>query len=196
MIHYRIHEIFQTLQGEGFYVGTPSVFVRFSGCNLRCPFCDTIHEGGRLMTCEEIVAEVMRYATTHVVLTGGEPSLFVTEELTQALHAIGKIIAIETNGTHQLPHGIDWVTLSPKDCFLTTASAKPILKACDELKVVYDGNPVNTYSGISARHRFLQPCDTGDTAQNATLTAEAVAWCLSHPDWRLSLQTHKLINIP
>lgn len=193
-MRYKINEIFYTLQGEGFFTGTPSVFIRFSGCNLRCPFCDTEHEDGEMLTLQEVVGRVVCHPAGHVVLTGGEPSLFVTDELMEALHGHGRFIAMETNGTHALPAGVDWVTLSPKDAFLPGA-AKPVLTRCDEIKVVYDGRPVPDYSHIEARHRFLQPCDTGNAAQNKSILEGAIRWCLEHPDWRLSLQTHKLMGI-
>ena len=110
----KINEIFYSLQGEGFHTGTPAVFVRFSGCNLKCGFCDTQHEEGRMMSDDEIVSEVCKYPCRMVILTGGEPGLWIDGKLTAALHAVGKYIAIETNGTCVLPEDIDWVTCSPK----------------------------------------------------------------------------------
>ena len=132
---YKINEIFYSLQGEGFYTGTPSVFVRFSGCNLSCPFCDTDHNQGVMMTADEIAAAVNAFPASHVVLTGGEPSLFVDDELTAALH--GHFIAMETNGTHPVAAGVDWITMSPKSDFVD--GAEPVLTECDELKLVYTG---------------------------------------------------------
>lgn len=191
---YKINEIFQTLQGEGFFTGMPSIFIRFSGCNLKCPFCDTVHEEGVQMSSEQILEEVCRCSPRHVVLTGGEPSLFVTSELLDALHRHGKFVAMETNGTHQIPEGVDWVTLSPKDAYLSPA-ARPVLRKCDELKIIFDGAHFSTYDDIEARHRFIQPCDTGNSADNELIMRKAIDWCLVHPTWRLSLQTHKLIGI-
>lgn len=189
----KVNEIFYSLQGEGFHTGTAAVFVRLSGCNLRCPFCDTDHTAGTEMADAEIVDAVSEHPARLVVVTGGEPSLFLTESLVDALHAAGKIVAVETNGTHVLPGNVDWVTLSPKDAFVS--NARPVLKRCNELKVVFDGNPLPDYSDIEADHRFLQPCDTGDTRRNGVITAQAVSYIQSHPEWRLSLQTHKIINI-
>ena len=103
----KINEIFYSLQGEGFHAGTPAVFVRFSGCNLKCDFCDTRHEEGKSMTDEEIVEEVLRYPSRMVILTGGEPGLWVDDALIEALHKAGKYICIETNGTCVLPEQID-----------------------------------------------------------------------------------------
>lgn len=192
---YRVNELFYSLQGEGFYTGTPSVFVRLSGCNLRCAFCDTDHEAGRLMTAAEIADAVAAYPARHVVVTGGEPSLQLTSELVNALHAEGKYVAVETNGTHPLPPEVDWVTLSPKDSFVG-AEGSIVLKRCDELKVVFDEQGLShTYDDLEATHRFVQPCDTGDSERNARVLRAAIAWCLAHPVWRLSLQTHKLIGV-
>ena len=178
----KINEIFYSLQGEGFHTGTPAVFIRFSGCNLRCPFCDTRHEEGNMMTDEDIVREVQQYPASMVILTGGEPSLWIDKMLIDRLHRAGKYICIETNGTHLLPEGIDWITCSPKE------GGKVVLPQMDEVKVVYQGQPLTPYESLNARHHFLQPC----SCQN---TAETVACLLQHPHWRLSLQTHKLINI-
>ncbi|MGN0087385.1 MAG: 7-carboxy-7-deazaguanine synthase QueE [Alloprevotella sp.] len=188
-----INELFYSLQGEGFFTGTPSVFVRFAGCNLRCPFCDTDHRGGREMTPEEIVRGVAAYPATHVVLTGGEPSLFLTGELVERLHAAGKFVAVETNGTHPLPAAVDWVTLSPKDLFVP--DARIVLSRADEIKVVYTGAVPDCYEAFPATHHFLQPCDTGDREESRRLIQEAIDYCLHHPQWRLSLQTHKLLGI-
>lgn len=191
-----INEIFYSLQGEGFYTGTPSIFIRFSGCNLRCPFCDTEHQAHQLMSEEEILASIRPFPASQVVLTGGEPTLFVTSDFIDQLHAAGYYVTIETNGTHPVPANLDWVTLSPKDSFLPASSAaQPLLTRCDELKVVYDSQPVPQYPQIETRHRYLQPCDTGNANENARLTAEAIQYCLAHPEWSLSLQTHKLLHI-
>ena len=110
----KINEIFYSLQGEGYHTGTPAVFIRFSGCNLKCLFCDTQHEDGILMSDEDIVTEVSRYPAATVILTGGEPSLWIDREFVDCLHQAGKYVCIETNGTRPLPDNIDWVTCSPK----------------------------------------------------------------------------------
>ena len=191
----RINEIFYSLQGEGYFTGTPAVFVRFAGCNLRCPFCDTDHEPFTEMTPEEVVEEVGRYPARHVVITGGEPSLQLTGTLVEALHAAGKFVAVETNGTHPLPPEVDWVTLSPKDAFVGGKAARPVLERCDELKVVYTGETLPDYGHIAATHRFLQPCDTGDAALNRAILSRCVDFIQRHPKFRLSLQTHKLIGL-
>lgn len=179
----KINEIFYSLQGEGFHTGTPAVFVRFSGCNLKCSFCDTHHEDGRMMSDDEIIAEVCKYPCRMVILTGGEPGLWIDGKLTAALHAAGKYVAIETNGTCILPEDIDWVTCSPKEGAILKVSR------IDEVKVVYVGQDVCEYLKLPARHYFLQPC----SGQN---TNDVIAYIKENPQWRLSLQTHKLIDIP
>jgi organic radical activating enzyme len=145
----KINEIFYSLQGEGYHSGMPAAFIRFSGCNLHCPFCDTQHESGVEMTEEEIVTEVKRYPAQLVVVTGGEPALQLTESLVDALHGIGKTVAVETNGTLALPDNVDWITLSPKDTWLGD-EAVPVLGKADELKVVFDGEQApSAYSNIA-----------------------------------------------
>jgi len=200
----KVNEIFLSLQGEGRYTGTPSVFVRLSGCNLRCPFCDTDHEAGTELTEQEIADRVSAYEATHVVITGGEPSLFLTDSLIALLHKAGKYVAVETNGTHPLPPSVDWVTLSPKYAFFTKHLDKTrsivVLTKCDELKVVFTSEEEfalveESYLAIPATYRYLQPCDSGDAEQNKRTTKAAAQWCMAHPAWSLSLQTHKLIGI-
>lgn len=195
---YRINEIFYTLQGEGRHTGRAAVFVRFSGCNLRCPFCDTRHDAYTEMSAADIVCAVTAYAPCRfVVLTGGEPALQVDAALVAALKQANCYLAIETNGTHPLPAGIDWVTLSPKSPYLpAVAAAQPVLRQADELKLVFDGRPVEDFPHITVRHRYLQPCDTGQPEQNRRVLEQCVDYIKQHPQWTLSLQTHKLINIP
>ena len=126
----KINEIFYSLQGEGYHTGTPAVFVRFSGCNLHCDFCDTRHENGEWMSDEAILASIQRFPASCVILTGGEPSLWIDESLIIRLHQAGKRVCIETNGTHPLPAGIDWITCSPKE------NAPVVLTRMNEVKVV------------------------------------------------------------
>lgn len=197
----KVNEIFYSLQGEGFNTGTPAIFVRLSGCNLNCPFCDTDHIYGKEMTEGEIIEEVSRYKASMVVITGGEPALQLTESLVEMLHLLGKTVAVETNGTVELPKNVDWITLSPKDVFLGE-KAKPVLKYADELKLVFDGEKgrdgsqsVSSYANITVSYRFLQPCDTGDASKNKEIIQKTIEYCKEHPEWRLSLQTHKILNI-
>lgn len=179
----RINEIFYSLQGEGFHAGTPAVFIRFSGCNLHCSFCDTQHEEGMLMTNEDIVREACQYPSQMIIFTGGEPSLQIDEDLIERLHHEHRYLCIETNGTHSLPSGIDWVTCSPKE------GSKVALTRMNELKIVYTGQDVESlYNQLQADYYLLQPC----SGQNIT---ETVDYVLKHPHWRLSLQTHKFIGI-
>lgn len=194
---YRINELFYSLQGEGRWTGRPAVFVRFSGCNLCCPFCDTHFASGADMTGEEIVDRVGKEggACRFVVLTGGEPTLQVDEWLVGLLHAAGYYVTMETNGTRPVPAGVDWVTCSPKDLFVP--NARPVITVCQELKVVYDGcHDIPDYAAIHAQSRCVQPCDTGDAVRNADILRQCIDFVKCHPHWQLSLQTHKIIHIP
>jgi len=195
---YRINEIFYSLQGEGFWTGTPMVFVRMSGCNLHCPFCDTDHLEYHEMGAEEIVEEAVKAGGEcgRVCVTGGEPSMQLDHPLVDALHRAGFKVHIETNGTRALPEGVDWITLSPKeDVDGLKGTGKVVLKRADEIKVVYQGDVNPRWTAFPADWHFLQPCDTGDPSRNGELIAETIGFIQRHPRWRLSLQTHKLLNI-
>lgn len=182
MKHYRVNEIFHSLQGEGFYTGTPAVFLRFSGCNRNCDFCDTSHHDHTLMTASEIAEAVSRFPSRHLVVTGGEPALQLDSDLLRAIKAHRFYVQIETNGSLPVPVEVDWVTCSPKE-------APWEVDRIDELKVVYQGQDVEEIASLlPATHHFLQPV-------SGTNIAETVDYCLKHPRWRLSLQTHKLIDI-
>ena len=197
----KINEIFYSLQGEGYFTGVPAVFVRFSGCNLKCPFCDTLHEEGKEMSVEEIAESVCQYPALHVVLTGGEPSLFINSWLIKALHDRGRFVAIETNGTRLVQEKVDWITLSPK--VGQAPNAQIVQSKCNELKLVYQNDEQTIHviktleesNFIFPKHMFLQPCDTGDLAKNKIIIKDCVSFCKSNPQWRLSLQMHKLIDI-
>lgn len=186
---YSVTEIFYSLQGEGRHTGMPAVFVRFSGCNLRCPFCDTDFAAQKAMTAENIAAEVAKYPTRHVILTGGEPLLQVDARLTDALHAAGLTVHVETNGTVRPAPGvrIDWLTCSPKKGSDVVLAPDEV----DELKVVLtdDVDPQRWADRFNTDVRYLQPCSCGNTAQ-------VVEYVKQYPQWRLSLQTHKYIDIP
>lgn len=223
---YHINEIFYSLQGEGFHTGRPAVFVRFAGCNLRCPFCDTDFSHSEPMTAEQIARRVFDYSThphTLIVLTGGEPSLQVDNELVDALHAHQQTVTIETNGTRPVPDNIDWVTVSPKAVpadeskVVLTHEPKVVLTQSDEVKVVlsHESKVVLTQADevkvvftestekllplwrttIRASHYYLQPCAQPGTEPIQTNTEAVVEYILSHPDWKLSLQTHKYLDI-
>jgi 7-carboxy-7-deazaguanine synthase (Cx14CxxC type) len=211
---YRVKEIFYTLQGEGAHAGRPAVFCRFAGCNLWtgqerhraraiCKFCDTDFVGtdgiggGRFKSADALAGAIKNAwagqghdrAKPYVVCTGGEPLLQLDREAITALHATGFEVAVETNGTQPIPPGLDWVCVSPK------AGAALVADAADELKLVYpqDGAPPEAFEGNAFRRLWLQPMDGPDLDKNVRL---AVEYCLSHPQWRLSLQTHKYIGIP
>jgi len=208
---YSVKEIFYTLQGEGANAGTPAVFCRFAGCNLWsgreadrasavCRFCDTDFvgtdgPGGGRFARAAALAQAIEDAWPSperrgrlVVCTGGEPLLQLDDGLVAALHARGFRVALETNGTLPAPEGIDWVCVSPK------AGAPLALARGDELKLVYPqpGAEPERYAHLEFAHFFLQPMDGPAREQN---TAAAVAYCLAHPGWRLSLQTHKVLGI-
>lgn len=205
---YRVNEIFFTLQGEGAHSGIPAVFVRFSGCNLRCPWCDTEFADYTEMSAEEIVRqinelyEVPNERRKMVVLTGGEPSLQVDTPLLDALHQAGYYICIETNGTRSLPDGIDWITCSPKE------GTKLALKRVNEVKVVFTGtyDPEIWRTKIEAEHWMLQPLRyNGDLLMESGIDEwsddkndnldETVRYILLHPFWRLSVQLHKIAGL-
>ena len=222
---FRVNEIFYSLQGEGRNTGRAAVFVRFAGCNLRCPFCDTEFDTFREMTAEEIVAAISQYPARFVVLTGGEPTLQVDEAFVDLLHQHGFEVAMESNGTRPAPRNLDWLTVSPKEYPRGTrsealGSAALLCKERgtrlpDELKVVFDENTdPETYllpSSLQSKAAepsasfllprenppllYLQPCDTGDAERNAHIINRCVDYIKAHPQWRLSLQTHKLIDI-
>lgn len=211
--NYTVKEIFYTLQGEGANAGRAAVFLRFSGCNLwtgreedraeaACPFCDTDFvgvgaDGGKFDSPEALARAVvsrwpwknMRGARPLVVCTGGEPLLQLDAPLVAALHDAGFEVAIETNGTKEPPPGIDWICVSPK------AGALPLkLTRGNELKLVFpqpDAMP-EKFAALDFRYFFLQPMDGPLREQN---TQRAVEYCMANPRWRLSLQTHKMLNI-
>jgi 7-carboxy-7-deazaguanine synthase len=208
---YQVKEIYYTLQGEGARTGRAAVFLRFAGCNLwsgreedrataTCQFCDTDFVGtegpggGKFSRPAALAAAVAgkwpaRAGKPYVVCTGGEPLLQLDAPLIDALHGEGFEIGIETNGTLVAPPGIDWICVSPK------AGADFVLRTGNELKLIYPqlGAEPENYSGLAFAHFFLQPMDSLSRAAN---TSAAAAYCLAHPQWRLSLQTHKLIGIP
>lgn len=209
---YSVKEIFYTLQGEGMHAGRPAVFCRFAGCNLWsgreadrasavCTFCDTDfvgvgEDGGKFATAAELADAVASQwpaddeggRTRYVVCTGGEPLLQLDDAAIDALHQRGFTVAVETNGTQPLPRGLDWVCVSPK------AGAPLVVRGGDELKLVYpqaDALP-SAFRHLEFRHFSLQPMDGPARVAN---TEAAMAYCLAHPQWRLSVQTHKALGI-
>ncbi len=199
---YKVNEIFYSLQGEGAWSGTPMVFVRLSGCNLKCAFCDTAHESFREMSAEQIVAEAVEAGEEcrMLCLTGGEPTLQADDKLVSALHKAGFSIHIETNGTKPLPEGIDWITVSPK-LGLPGVKGNAALKIrhIDELKLVYvpgmEEDSIEKWASVYAEFHFLQPCDLGDEEKNRLCLEETIDYIKKHPEWSLSLQMHKYLRI-
>lgn len=210
MATYAVKETFRTLQGEGRHAGRAAVFLRFSRCNLWsghendranaiCRFCDTDFvgtdgEGGGVFrgadALADHVADTWGSGEDHrfVVCTGGEPALQLDEDLVEALHARGFEVAIETNGTLPLPDGIDWVCMSPK------AGTDVVVTRGDECKIVFpqDGLDPADFESLDFVHHLLSPMDGPDVA---AATASAIEYCLEHPRWRLSVQTHKVLGI-
>ncbi len=209
---YSVKEIFYTLQGEGAQAGRPAVFCRFAGCNLwtgreedradaTCRFCDTDFvgtdgvNGGKFASADALAAQIdsqwppERQQRKYVVFTGGEPLLQLDASLIAAMHARGFEIAIETNGTQPVPDGVDWVCVSPK------AGAELVVSGGDELKVVIPqpGQDLAAFERLDFAHFFLQPMDGPDKLHNTQL---AIDTCKANPRWRLSIQTHKLLQIP
>ncbi|MBL4835942.1 MAG: 7-carboxy-7-deazaguanine synthase [Kordiimonadaceae bacterium] len=209
---YTVKEIFYTLQGEGAQAGCPAVFCRFAGCNLWsgreedrseavCQFCDTDFigtnsvGGGKFKTAEALADAVKAEwsgdagSTPMVVCTGGEPLLQLDQALVDAFKDAGIIVAVESNGTVEPPVGIDWLCISPK------ANAEVIVTKGQELKLVYPQkeNTPAQFEHLDFEHFYLQPLDSPQQAEN---TAATVDYCKAHPKWRLSLQTHKYIDIP
>jgi len=186
----RVNEIFYSVQGEGFYTGTPAVFVRLSGCNIKCDFCDTDHFSSVEMTEEEVVGAVVKWPAKHIVITGGEPTLQLTTSFVEKLHDVGRYVQIETNGTLKLPEGcyIDWVTCSPKH-------KEVVIQRIDELKVVYQGQDMSAYDKYEAKEYRLQPCDTKDPERNQEILNDTLNYILDNPKWKLSLQTQKILNV-
>jgi 7-carboxy-7-deazaguanine synthase (Cx14CxxC type) len=209
-LSYAVKEIFLTLQGEGAHAGRAAVFCRFAGCNLwsgreqdraaaTCQFCDTDFVGtdgtlgGRYATADDLADTIAsqwagEHACRYVVLTGGEPLLQVDADLIDALHARGFTIGLETNGTIKPPDGVDWICVSPK------AGAELVVRQGHELKLVYpqaDAMPA-AFADLAFERFSLQPMDGPDVAAN---TERAVNYCIRHPQWRLSVQTHKTLGI-
>jgi 7-carboxy-7-deazaguanine synthase (Cx14CxxC type) len=209
---YSVKEIFYTLQGEGAHAGRPAVFCRFSGCNLwtgreedrasaACRFCDTDfvgtdgERGGKFADSEALARTINSLwprdypIQKYVVFTGGEPLLQLDEALIHGMHSHGFAIAIETNGTLPVPSGVDWICVSPK------VGAVLTVESGDEIKVVIPqvGQQLVDYASLDFKHFFVQPMDGPELADNTRLAIET---CKRHPQWRLSLQTHKLLQIP
>ena len=197
---YRVKEIVYTLQGEGANSGRAVVLCRFEGCNLNCSFCDTDYQGidgpggGEFASADELAEAVSRrwkgdLCYQRVLCTGGEPLLQLDEQLASAFHMNGFEILLETNGTIELPEGIDWVCVSPKE------GREPVVKKGNELKLAFPQRNVDpaSYLSLDFEHFYLQPISGVDLSSN---TRQAVEYCLNNPRWALSLQIHKYSGLP
>lgn len=197
----RINEIFHSLQGEGYHAGVSAVFVRFAGCNLQCPFCDTSHQEGIMMDDSEIIRAVNLHKADWIILTGGEPTLQIDDEFVSLLkRATGKRVAIETNGTRPVPREVDWITVSPKEGLAHEAAQYPTDRKADEIKVVdcqQDLEPYFTSPWYGPDTRmYLQPCYVADAEQFNDNQLHAVRRVLDDPRWSLSVQIHRYLQIP
>jgi organic radical activating enzyme len=198
----RISEIFHSIQGEGFHAGTPAIFIRGSGCNLACDFCDTDFSPREKLTPDEVLERISPFSPCRfVVLTGGEPTLQPAfRDLVDLLHAHGYYVTMETNGSSQETWGVDWVTVSPK----LSQKGKWLLKRGQELKLVYEGQDLSFYEDSEFGHYFLQPKEirTGrwgggerDLERSRAERERTVRAVLAHPAWRLSIQLHKELGL-
>lgn len=192
----KVNEIFYSLQGEGYNTGKAAVFVRLSGCNLKCPFCDTDFSKYTEMTEEQIVDNVCKLSIDchFVVITGGEPTLQDTTLLIDMLHQNGYKVAMESNGTRKAPYNVDWLTISPKKSFLKNGG-DVVVKKCNELKLVFNGENEPQDFGIKADHYYLQPCDVKEPKRNSEIINKVVEYIKTNPIWKLSLQTQKILNV-
>lgn len=195
---YPIVEIFNSVQGEGFHTGVPSVFIRFGGCNLQCSWCDTDFSKWDKMTISEIMAILSKWDTKRVIFTGGEPAMQKLRPLSDELHANGYNIAIETNGTIELEEGlVDWICVSPKDMLYPEFSIKQ--RKGNELKVVYTGQDLGMYDNLKDgfENLFLQPCydEAKDPGTNGKTFHRTFDKVMKNPGWNLSLQTHKWMGV-
>ncbi len=198
----KINEIFYSLQGEGHHAGYPSIFIRFSGCNLKCPFCDTRHEEGLYMSDDDIIHAVNLYRADWIILTGGEPALHIDDDFVRMLkRATGKKVAIETNGTCKVPESVDWVTVSPKTGIGGEGSDAPVvIGRADEVKVVNVGQDLDQYFSLPCLTdktlMYLQPCYVADEKQFEKNRLATVRRVFNDPRWCLSLQLHRYLHIP
>lgn len=204
MKKYMINEIFLSLQGEGINAGRAAVFVRFSGCNLKCPFCDTNFKEHVDMDVETIVSDIKDCLGENpmprlCVFTGGEPTLQLDDALIDAIHGLGMEVAVETNGTGKVPDGVDFITVSPKSPFVGGKASEVVLEHASEVKVVMTEEisveEIRAFETIKAHYYFIQPCDTGFIGPNKRIMQRCVKFVECHPNWRLSLQQQKILNV-
>lgn len=189
----KVNEIFYSLQGEGARAGAPSIFIRLAGCDLTCGFCDTEFESGKDMSIDGIKILIKQWPCKEIVWTGGEPALQLTEQIIAEFKTAGYFQAIETNGNHPVPNGLDWVSVSPKVAEHVLAKNFPI--GVTELRYVRHAGQFDVpRPSIRAQHYFLSPMFNGDTPNETNLKA-CIKLCMEHPLWRLSLQMHKFWKV-
>ena len=195
---YNIVEIFHSVQGEGAKSGIPHVFVRFGNCNLACEWCDTDFSTYEKMTVAAIVERVLAFKCKNVIYTGGEPLLNDLWPLSRELKKHDIHLSCESNGTIKVPDGLlDWICISPKDQEYPNVSIKQ--RIGDELKCVYLGQDLKMYDDLKQGfdYLFLQPCyiETESVEWNGKNFAMTESVVKENPEWRLSLQTHKWMQI-
>jgi organic radical activating enzyme len=187
MIKYKINEIFYSIQGEGFHTGTPAIFIRFAGCNLNCPWCDTDFSIKEELNWEQMVERFKNIDCNYIILTGGEPSYQNIDSLINDLQSFGYCVAVETNGFNfSALCRADWITFSPKD---TTKNYGE--RYWNELKIVYTEQDMEPYKKYMTTYNYIQPCDI----KGKMNIEKCVEFVKNNPKWRLSCQIHKLINI-
>lgn len=189
----RVNEIFYSIQGEGARAGEPSIFVRLSGCDLACGFCDTEFESGKSMTLDELLAQISAYPCRWIVWTGGEPALQIDDLTVDFFHRAGFRQAIESNGNHPLPRALDWRVISPKVAEHVIKRHNP--EGVDELRYVrHAGHKSVPQPAIPATHYYLSPIFDGNTPDAANVK-HCLALIMENPQWKLSLQLHKLLRV-
>jgi len=182
----KLNEIFYSIQGEGFWTGTPAIFIRFAGCNLNCNFCDTDFAFKFDIMPSKLLNNISSYKSKHIILTGGEPALQLDinkkgySEFIRKLREAGYFVHIETNGTTKLPNNLDWITVSPKENWK--------IKQGNELKIVYVGQNLEPYLNSDFEYYYLQPCSMNNIEKCIKLVKE-------NPIWKLSMQTQKILKI-
>lgn len=178
---YKINDIFYSIQGEGYYTGSAVIFIRFSGCNLKCSFCDTDHSRYKFLTKEEIYTKIKKFNSKHIIFTGGEPTLQINKELCLYFKRKGYYLSIESNGTNKIDNYIDWITISPKNKDFTQ-------KKGNELKVIFNTIDLKNLTKLKFDYYYIQP-------KSEKNIKKIINYIKKNPIWKLSLQTQKILKI-